>query len=94
MRKDITLEPGKRYVGSGIVNEKGDFFFRPYQTKKNGCETKEKETEKVAFEDANTTIFVYKDKYTIKIDVPKNITMNALFININKVSKRLKDFLF
>lgn len=94
MRKDITLEPGKRYVGSGIVNDKGDFFFRPYQTKKNGLEGKEKETEKVAFEDANSTIFVYKDKYTIKIDVPKSITMNGLFLQVTKLTKRLKDFLF
>ena len=94
MRKDITLEPGKRYVGSGIVNDKGDFFFRPYQTKKNGLEGKERETEKVAFEDANSIIYVYKDKYTIKIDVPKNVTINGLFLQVTNLTKRLKDFLF
>ena len=89
-------EIGKKYAGSAFMGPTGIFTYRPYgKREKVKDENGEEVQQRFVSEDNLCTVFDYKDKYTIKIDIPKaKLTATVLFNEINKQIKFLNNILF
>ena len=90
----IDLIPGKRYKGSGMVMPSGDFHFRKYYVRSK----EEKETfpdERLVSEDENCQIWKYKDKITLKINIPlQGFSEVKVFAMLAKHVKFINNYLF
>ncbi len=87
---------GKKYAGSAFLGPTGIFTYRPYGHREKETDEKGEEVQtKFVSEDDLCTVYDYKDKFTIKIDIPKaKLTATKLFTQINKQIKFLNSILF
>ena len=87
---------GKKYAGSAFLGPTGIFTYRPYGRREKETDEKGEEVQtRHVSEDELCTVYDYKEKYTIKIDIPKaKLTATRLFSQINKQIKFLNSILF
>lgn len=89
---EVPVQLGKRYRGSGCLTPTGDFFFHRYNEKP--LADGESTNNKLA-EENGCTIYEYKDKFKIVINICKvHLTESRLFLAVTEQIKFMNRILF
>lgn len=73
IRKKMELEPGRKYRGSGMINEFGEVIFTAYQ-QGNAAPNAMKRLTGMTGENAQWGIYTSKDLLSVRITITKNDT--------------------